>query len=189
MRRHAALLHRLRAADVIGRDLHAGDQLGERPRIAAGRDAFENFLVHHRLLHVRADVHRRRFAGDGDRLADRADFHLAVDGRDERGADAHVRTLDGAEALQLELDVVGARHEAIEAVRAAGVADLRLRTADQAIAAERDGHARQDRAAGVGDDSRDRSGCLRLCKGGAQQQCQARDTKIRRTIVMPLPPV
>ena len=91
VRRHAALLHRLRAADVIRRDLHAGDQLGERPRVAAGRDAFEDFLVHDGLLHVRAHVNGRRFAGHRDRLAERADFHLAVDGRDERRADAHVR--------------------------------------------------------------------------------------------------
>ena len=68
---------RLRAADVVGADLDAGNELGDRPRVAPGRHALEDFLAHHRLLQVRLGIDRRRLAGHRDGLVDAADVQLA----------------------------------------------------------------------------------------------------------------
>ena len=101
--RHVALLIGLRAADVVGADLHAGNDLRQRPGIAAGRHSLEHLLAHHRLLHVRLGVDGRRSALDRNRLVERADFERHVDRRRERRADAHVGALDALESAQLEL--------------------------------------------------------------------------------------
>ena len=152
-----ALLHGLRAADVVGVDLYARDDFGERPRIAARWHALENRLVHHRLLQVRLHVDRGRLAGHGDRLLQRAHLELQVDGRREACADDDVTALDGPEPLQLEFQRVSARREPIETVSAAAVGHLRGRAAEQAFAAQRHRHAWQQAAAGVFDDAGDRS--------------------------------
>ena len=70
---------------------------------------------------VRPDVDGRRFAGDRDRFGQGADFELDVDGRHKRGADGDLGALDRLEALKLELHVVGAGRQPIEAVRAARI--------------------------------------------------------------------
>ena len=172
-----ALLHGLRAADVVGVDLHAGDDLGERPRIAARRHAFENRLVHHRLLQVRLHVDRGRRARHGDRLLQGAHFELQVDGRGEAGADDDVAALDGPESLQLELQRVSARREPIETVGAAAVGHLRGRAAEQAFAAERHRHAWQHAAAGILDDAGDRSrGDLRLAPAAREPETRRQTT-------------
>src|SRR5205823_5723777 len=137
VRREAALLERLRAADVVRRHLHAGDDLGDRPRVAARRNAFEDFLVHHRLLQVRPRVDRGRFAGDGDRLVEVTDFELGVDRGHEGGANRDVGAIDRAEALQLELDVIRTRRQAIETVGTGRIGRLGLYAANQFVARDR----------------------------------------------------
>ncbi len=154
-----ALLHRLRAADVVGVHLHARDDLGERPGIAPGRDAFENRLVHHRLLQRRLDIDGRRLAGHGDGFLQRTDLEPVVDRDREAGADGDVAPLDGPEALELEPEGVRARRQAIEPVRAVPVGDPGSRAADQSVAAERDRHARQHGAARVLNHAGDGSRC------------------------------
>ena len=116
VRRHAALLHRLRAAHVIRGHLHAGNQLGQRPRVAPGRHTLEDLLAHDRLLHVRPHVDGRRGAGDRNRLLEAAHFQPGIDGRHKRRIDADARLGDGLEPLQFKRHAVVARRQAIESV-------------------------------------------------------------------------
>ena len=65
-----------------------------------------HFARHHRARRDALDVDDRRFGGDGDRLFDRADFQVGVDGRGEVGGQFDALALDGVEARQREGDRV-----------------------------------------------------------------------------------
>ena len=164
VRRQPALLNRLRAPDVIGRDLDAGDQLRDRPRIAPGRDAFEDVLAHDRLLEVGSRIDGRRPAGHRDRFGDRADLELRIDRRDERGADPDVLVFDRPESGQIEFHAIRSGRQSIEPVVAVRVRRLRLDATDQPFARQGHHHARQDRAAGISHAAGNRP-CLHLCFG------------------------
>ena len=87
------LLHDLRAADIGRRGGDAGDELSDRERILAGRDRVEPLAAHHRLRYRSAHVDERRLARHRHRLLQRADRHLGVDRRGERGGQADLVAL------------------------------------------------------------------------------------------------
>ena len=169
VRRDVALLHPLRAADVVRADADTRDDLGKRPHVAARRHALEDLLVHDGLLDVRLGVDRGRLAGDDHRLLDRADDERHVDGRHEAGTELNLAALNGVEPLQLELHRVGARRQVRDAVRALLVGHLRLGAANQAFTADGDRHARHDCPAVVAHGARDRCG-QQLCRRQRRQQ-------------------
>ena len=85
-----------RAADVVGRHLHAGRLRHRRPDVARVRDLGEQLLGE-----VRADRRRRRvddgrFAGDGDRFLQRRDLQLLIDGQRLVDDDANAFALDAS---------------------------------------------------------------------------------------------
>ena len=100
-----------------------GNQGLDAVDVPRGGNGGEDVLAD-RLLRPRAlDVDDRRFAGDGDRFLERADFQVAVDRRDERARQLDAFALDGAEARQRERHRVGARPQVDDAVLAGVVAD------------------------------------------------------------------
>ena len=64
---------------------------------AAGRDRVEGIAVEHLRLGRALDVHDRRRAGDGQRLFERADLELDVDGHREVGRQLEALALDRRE--------------------------------------------------------------------------------------------
>ena len=86
-----------------------------------------------------------RLAGDGDRLFERADAHLGVDGRRERAGQRDAVTLDGVEAGQRERDRVGAGPQLGDAVLPDAVGDGGADLLDDRRAGCLDGDARAAR--------------------------------------------
>ena len=79
-------------------------------------------------LHARAlDVNDRRFAGDGDRLFERADSQLDVDRGDEVATQLDALAFDGVEAGQRERHGIGAGTKIDDAILTGVVADDRAR--------------------------------------------------------------
>ena len=114
------------------------------------------------------DVDDRALAGDRHRLLERADAHLGVDRRDEIGRQHQAVANEGVEPGQLEADFVGAGSQVEDPGTGPTVGDSRADLLDQRVARRLHGHARQNRARRVGDDSRD--GRLGRRDGGNEQQ-------------------
>ena len=97
----------------------------------------------------RRGVDDRRRAGDRDRLLQRGDLQLLIDGQRLVDDDANALALDGLEAGELEVDVVDAWRQREEAIGAVGAGDLHLRL-NQRGAGCGDGDAGQHGAGVVG---------------------------------------
>jgi hypothetical protein len=90
---------------------------------SAGRNRVDDFLGHD-LLHRRTlDVHERRLACHGDRLGNRTDLHIAVDGDGLRSGHFDAVPFVGAEAAQCKRDFVDAGQKADDLVLAGTVGD------------------------------------------------------------------
>ena len=88
---------------------------------AAGRNRFDDLLIEHALLRRPLHVDDRALTGDGDRLFERADAQVDVDGRDERSGQLDALAPDSGEAAQGERHRIGARPKIDDAVLAAAV--------------------------------------------------------------------
>ena len=168
--RHADLLHHLRPADVRPGQAHALREVADRLRVARRRQRVDGVacddLGPRRALHV----DDRRFAGDGDRLFERADRELAVDRDVGRRLDLDPLLHEGREAGQRHGDGVDARPQIDDVVPAGAVGDRDARPLDQRRAGGFHGDARQDAARVVGDLARQRA----LGDGGGRQQRHGR---------------
>jgi hypothetical protein len=141
------------AAGVARRAVHPGQQLTEAGVVAAGRQGVDDVFRQHLLARRALNVHRRRVAGDGDRLGQLAHAHLGVDGDDGLARQADAVALDGGESLQRERHGVLAATQIDDAVLPRPVRDRRARLLDQHRAGGFDRDAGNDGAGGVADDA------------------------------------
>ena len=122
-------------------------------------------------LHPRAlDVDDRRFAGDRDRLFERADSQIGVDRGDEVAAQLDAFALHRVETGQRERHGVGAGTKIDDAILTGVVADDRAVLLDQDGTGRFNRDARQHRAGRILDDAGD--GGLRERSRGKQQDHQ-----------------
>ena len=149
VRRHVGLLHGLRSADVRLVQRDAGHELTHALDRAAGRNRVEGIAVEHLRLGRALDVHDRRRAGDGQRLFERADLELDVDGHREVGRQLEPLTLDRRETRQHEAQDVVPWPQVDEPVAAGFIGHHRSRFLDQRRTGRLHGDAGQYRTRGV----------------------------------------
>jgi hypothetical protein len=137
------LLHRARAADVGGGECDADNQLAEALNRLGARHRVEHVARQHLRLLVGLDVNHRRRARDRDRLLERADLQVGVDGGGEVRGQLEAFALDRRETLERERDDVDARPEVDDGVLALTVGCNRLGFFDQHRACHFDGDARK----------------------------------------------
>ena len=138
-------------------DADAGKQHPEVLHEPARRHRVDHAMIEHLLTRGALDVDDRRFAADGDRLRDRADTQIRVDGRGERAVQLNAVAPDRAEARQRERHRVGAGPQVDDLVLAGAVGDDRSRLLDQRGTGCFNGHARQHGAGRIADAARNGS--------------------------------
>jgi hypothetical protein len=156
------LTHILRAGG------HAGHERSEGERVARGRQRIDQGVIEDLLLLRVLHVHDRRFAGDGNRLLDRADRQLCVDGRRERTGQLDRVTPDRVEPREREGDGVGSRPKLDDAVVAGAVGHGDARFFDQRRAGRFDGDTGQHGARRIPHDPGDAR--LSVCGGRHRKQ-------------------
>ena len=175
------LLGHARAADVGRAGPDSGRQDADRHDVARHRQRVDDVagddLRSRRLLHV--DL--RCLTGDGNRLFERADFHVGVDRDDDfrRHLDGLAR--DSAEAGERKGQLVGAGAQRVDAIASLVVGDRRANFFDDRGARGFDRDARKHSARFVpylADDL-----CLGVCER-RQQYRRARDQRTKNDVRM-----
>jgi hypothetical protein len=160
------------AADIGPAGIHGpGDECGQVVLGPTGRNGINNLPVHHLLPRRALHVDDRRFARHGHRFFERSHAQVGVHRRDERARQLKpFATYDG-EPRQCERHLVGTGSQIHDAVLATPVGHDRPGSFNERRTGRFDGNARQHRAGGVPDDTR--NGCLGIRgRGDDGQPCE-----------------
>ena len=105
----------VRATDVHVAQVDARDHERGNLRRAAGRNRVQQLLIDHSLTLRALDIDDRRVTSDGDRLFDRTQLQLGVDGCRERSRELDAFATNGRESRQGKDDGIRAATQLFDA--------------------------------------------------------------------------